>query len=154
MKTKQTIKNKTQFENVIATYATLAAKAARLKDQKKAVDEQLKETEAAMAEEKAAAEAYALAHENEVLSPGKKSGETSMATYGFKAPKPTLEPEGGKWDAVVDAILAKPRAWAKKYLAIKHTPDKNALKTLDEAKLAELGLSFKTGSGFYISPKS
>lgn len=153
MKTKA-IKTKKQFENALASYATLAAKAASYRVQKKALDEMIREAEAAMEEEKAAAEAYALENEDTVLSPGKRSGETPFATFGFREPKPTLEPEGGKWDAVVAAILDKSKAFIKKYLVPKYAPDKAALKTLPEATLAELGLSFKTGSGFYITPKN
>lgn len=153
MKKDKPIKNKTEFENVIATYSTLNAKLERLKNEKDAIDEQKKATEAEMDNLKAAAEAYALAHEDEVLAPGKKSGETTCAAYGFKKNQPTLEPASGKWDDVVELIRSKFKALAKRVLSVKYSADKTALKALPEKKLAELGLSFKQGSGFYISPK-
>lgn len=153
MKKDNTIKNKIEFENAIATYSTLSAKVERFKNEKDAIDEQKKATEAQMDKLKAAAEAYALSHEDEVLTPGKKSGETINATYGFKKVQPTLEPASGKWEDVVEIIRSKFKALAKRVLSVKYSADKTALKALPEKKLAELGLSFKQGSGFYISPK-
>lgn len=153
MKIDKPIKNKTEFENVIATYSTLHAKVERLKNEKNAIDEQKKAAEDEMDKLKAAAEAYALAHEDEVLAPGKKSGETTSATYGFKKPQPTLEPDSGKWDDVVELIRSKFKSMVKRVISVKYSVDKTALKALPEKKLAELGLSFKQSSGFFISPK-
>lgn len=152
MKT-QTIKNKTEFDNAIATYCLLASKVERLKTQKAEATEQQKDAEAEMEQLRLAAKAYALAHEAEVLEAGKKSGSNTAAAYGFKKGKASLVYVAGKAAELIEKLLGLGR-WGKKFLKVKYEPDKEALKTLGEQKMSELGLAIKPAEDdFYITPK-
>lgn len=154
MKTKEiAIKNKTEFDNAIATYCLLAAKVERLKVQKAEAEEQKKAAEAEMEQLRLAAKGYAAEHEAEVLDAGKKSGSNTAAAYGWKKGKAALVYVAGKAADLIERLLGLGR-WGKKYLKAKYEPDKEALKTLGAAKMEELGIALKAADDeFYITPK-
>ena len=100
---------------------------------------------------------YASMHQEEVLKPGLRSGETALATYGFNLGNPTLVLLSRKhtWKTVCASILAKGKDWAAKYLTQPDPkPNKDALKAgLDDAALAELGCRVEQTDAFYIKAK-
>ena len=100
---------------------------------------------------------YASMHRDEVLKPGLRSGETSLATYGFNLGNPTLVLLNRKhtWKTVCAAILAKGAAWAEKYITQPDPkPNKDALKAgLSETELAELGCRIEQTDAYYIKAK-
>lgn len=97
------------------------------------------------------AEKYAEAHRDELL-PGKaKSAETPLATYGFRIGLPTLKTlKGWNWDKVLCALRAL--RW-RKLIRVKYEPDKDAIKRLPAARLAEIGCRIDQAEAFYVEPK-
>lgn len=100
---------------------------------------------------------YASMHQEEVLKPGLRSGETSLATFGFNLGNPTLVLLSRKhtWKTVCAAIRAKGADFVAKYLTIPDPkPNKDALKAgLDDAALAELGCRIEQTDAYYIKAK-
>lgn len=101
----------------------------------------------------ALAEKYALAHRKEVLGEDKKSGETSLARYGFRTGQPTLVTLNRKWtwETVMEALRSQS---LEQFIKTKQTPDKDAMKAhLDEEKLAAVGCRIKQSEAFWVEPK-
>jgi phage host-nuclease inhibitor protein Gam len=101
----------------------------------------------------AQAEKYALSHRNDVLPVGKKSGETSLALFGFRTGLPTLTLLNRKWtwDEVVNALRS---AGLERFIVTKSTPDKDAMKAkLNDTELAAVGCRIKQDESFWVEPK-
>lgn len=100
---------------------------------------------------------YASMHRDEVLKPGLRSGETSLASYGFNLGNPTLVLLNRKhtWKTVTSAICDKGPAFKSRYLTIPDPkPNKEALKAgLSDAELAELGCRIEQSDAYYIKAK-
>lgn len=100
---------------------------------------------------------YASMHQDEVLKPGLRSGETALATFGFNLGNPTLVLLSRKhtWKTVCAAIAAKGKDWEDKYLTQPEPkPNKDALKAgLDDSSLAEIGCRIEQTDSFYIKAK-
>lgn len=97
------------------------------------------------------AEKYAAACRDELL-PGKtKSAETPLATYGFRTGLPTLKTlKGWTWTKVLGALRAK--RW-RKLIRVKYEPNKDAIKRLPAARLAEIGCQIEQAEAFFVEPK-
>lgn len=100
---------------------------------------------------------YASMHQEEVLKPGLRSGETALASYGFNLGNPTLVLLSRKhtWKTVCAAIRSKGAEWVGKYLTVPEPrPNKDALKAgLDDAALAEIGCRVEQTDAYYIKAK-
>ncbi|MFA5688599.1 MAG: host-nuclease inhibitor Gam family protein [Kiritimatiellales bacterium] len=101
----------------------------------------------------AQAEKYALSHRAEIFQSGKKSGETSLALFGFRSSTPALALLNRKWtwDEVVNALISAGRP---EFIVTKSTPDKDAMKArLNDTELAAVGCRVKQDESFWIEPK-
>jgi len=101
----------------------------------------------------ALAEKYALAHRKELLPEDKKSGETSLARFGFRMGLPTLATLNRKWtwETVINALRSQS---LEQFIVTKHTPDKDAMKAhLDKEKLAAVGCRIKQAESFWVEAK-
>jgi phage host-nuclease inhibitor protein Gam len=99
-------------------------------------------------------EKYAEEHREELL-PGKvKSGETSLAVFGFRLGNPTLKllNKQCSWEGVVLACKAlKLFDFIRKF----EEPDKDKIKTanLEPETLKALGVKIAQSEAFYVEPK-
>ncbi|MBN2684984.1 MAG: host-nuclease inhibitor Gam family protein [Pontiellaceae bacterium] len=101
----------------------------------------------------ALAEKYAKAHRNEVLSEKKKSGETPLALFGFRAGNPTLALLNRKW-SWEEVVTALQSAGLGRFVVIKRTPDKDAMKAkLSDEELAAVGCRVRQNEAFWMEPK-
>ncbi len=99
---------------------------------------------------------YAALHQDEVLKPGLRQGETTLALYGFRLGNPTLVLLNRKhtWKTVCTAIRDRGAAWTDKYLKqADPKPNKDALKTLSDEELAALGCRVEQTNSFYIEAR-
>lgn len=98
-------------------------------------------------------EKYALAHRTELLPPKKKSGETSLSTFGFRTGQPTLVLLNRKWSwpTIIEALKAQ---GLERFIVRKETPDKDAMKAhLDDESLAAVGCRVRQTESFWVEPK-
>lgn len=98
-------------------------------------------------------EKYALAHRADVLIDGKKSGETSLAVFGFRTGQPTLVTLNRKWTwtTVIEALRSQS---LEQFIKTKETPDKDALKAhLADEQLASVGCRVRQTESFWVEPK-
>jgi phage host-nuclease inhibitor protein Gam len=101
----------------------------------------------------AQAEKYALSHRAELLPPGKKGGETSLALFGFRVGNPMLVLLNKKWtwESVINALRS---AKLTDYIVTKCAPDKDALKAkLTDSELAAVGCRVDQSESFWVEPK-
>lgn len=100
---------------------------------------------------------YAGMHQDEVLTPGQRSGSTLVARYGFRLGLPTLVLLNSKhkWKTVVAAIKERGQEFIDRFLTCPDPkPNKDALKAqLDAAQLAELGCRIEQTDAFYLEAK-
>lgn len=99
---------------------------------------------------------YAALHQDEVLKPGLRQGETALALYGFRLGNPTLVLLNRKhtWKTVCAAIRDRGTTWTDKYLKLPDPkPNKDALKTLSDEELASLGCRVEQTDSFYIDAR-
>lgn len=100
---------------------------------------------------------YAGMHQDEVLTPGQRSGSTTAARFGFRLGQPTLVLLNSKhkWKTVVAAIKERGQDFIDRFLTIPDPkPNKDQLKAqLNAAELAELGCRVEQTDAFYIEAK-
>jgi phage host-nuclease inhibitor protein Gam len=99
------------------------------------------------------AEKYAETHRDELFPTAKKSGETTLANYGFRLGNPTLCLLNRKWnwEGVLNAVKA---AFPKRFVRTKEDVDKDGLKQhLDAAQLATVGCRIDQAEAFYVEAK-
>ncbi len=99
-------------------------------------------------------EAYATAHRDEVIPTGRQTGETELATFGFRQHPPALKTLNRKWtwEAVLDAV--KRTFGADRYVKTEEVLSKETLKaSLTEEQLASVGLRLETRESFGVTPK-
>ena len=157
----QSFETRAEFDSALDTIANLevqlrSAEAARdeeiqaVRDEHDGAISTLKERLEALA---ALAEKYAIDHRTE-LFPGKlKSGETTLANFGFRVGNPTLALLNRKWswEAVLNAVKA---AFPKQYVRTTEAVDKDALKAqLNETQLAAIGCKVSQTETFYVAAK-
>jgi phage host-nuclease inhibitor protein Gam len=100
----------------------------------------------------AQAEAYAREHRAELLG-DRQTGETELATYGFRGHPPALVPLNKKF-TWADIITKVKEAFGRKFIRVEESVDKDALRTsIDEAKLEPLGLKIRRTESFGVTPK-
>jgi phage host-nuclease inhibitor protein Gam len=156
-----TLKSRAEFDAVVDR---LAAATVDLRKQEAARDQVLQDVRAEYepaivrltAEIDAMAltlEKYADANRDELL-PGKaKSGETALATFGFRFGNPTLKllSKSWNWDKVVAEL--KKRALVH-FVRTAEEPDKEALRQkLTPEQLAGVGCRVTQSETFYVEPK-
>lgn len=98
-------------------------------------------------------EKYALAHRTDLLPGKKKSGETSLAFFGFRTGQPTLVTLNRKWTwaTVIAALKAQGLG---RFIVTKETPDKDAMKAhLNDEQMAAVGCRVKQTEAFWVEPK-
>lgn len=95
-------------------------------------------------------EKYALTH-RETLFGRLKSAASHLGTYGFRTGNPTLKllNRKWKWDDVLVTLKAIGRT---ECVRTKEEANKDALKMLDDAELAKVGLRIEQAEAFYIEP--
>jgi phage host-nuclease inhibitor protein Gam len=101
----------------------------------------------------AQAEKYALSHRAELFPPGKKSGETSLALFGFRSGNPTLALLNKKWswEEVINALKSMSLT---EFIVTKEAADKDAMKArLNDAELAAVGCRVDQSESFWVEPK-
>ncbi|MDD3276975.1 MAG: host-nuclease inhibitor Gam family protein [Kiritimatiellales bacterium] len=101
----------------------------------------------------AQAEKYALSHRAELLPVGKKSGETSLALFGFRTGNPTLALLNKKWtwEEVINALKSMSLS---EFIVTKQAADKDALKAkLTDSELAAVGCRVAQSESFWVEPK-
>lgn len=164
MKAKNTIKTDAAFRRMVDEVAQLmpamAAKKAELEARLQAVRE---EPEAELAAMKADYDAKMAALKNyfssakvqaRLLTPGKKYGESTAATFGVRAGKPKLAYLEGKTEAdIVAALQEEERTeWLRD-----RAPELNKAAILgsglSEAELQDYGLAIVAEGTFYVKPK-
>lgn len=100
---------------------------------------------------------YAGMHQDEVLTPGQRSGSTTAARFGFRLGQPTLVllSSKHKWKTVVAAIKERGQDFIDRFLTIPDPkPNKDQLKAqLNAAELAELGCRVEQTDAFFIEAK-
>jgi phage host-nuclease inhibitor protein Gam len=96
-------------------------------------------------------EKFATTH-RETLFGKLKSAASSLGLFGFRTgnPKLVLLNRKWKWDDVLQALRTTERT---ELIRTKSEPDKDALKKLDDADLASLGLRIDQDETFFIEPK-
>lgn len=150
-----------QFFTAVDEIATLQTKrrileAKRDKRLQAIQDECAPEIEAAtdaIEQRLALAEAYAMTHRDEVLAPGRQSGETELAAYGFRQHPPALKTLNRKWtwETVLEAVK---RRWNDRFIRVTEELSKDGLKAeLSEAELAEVGCRLESMETFGVTPK-
>lgn len=164
MKAKNTIKTDAAFRRMVDEVAQLmpamAAKKAELEAKLQAVRE---EPEAELAAMKADYDAKMAALKNyfasdkvqaRLLTPGKKYGESTAATFGVRAGKPKLGYLDGKTEAdIVAALQEEERTeWLRD-----RAPELNKAAILgaglSEDELQDYGLTITAADTFYVKPK-
>lgn len=164
MKAKNTIKTDAAFRRMVDEVAQLmpamAAKKAELEAKLQAVRE---EPEAELAAMKADYDAKMAALKNyfasdkaqaRLLTPGKKYGESTAATFGVRAGKPKLAYLEGKTEAdIVAALQEEERTeWLRD-----RAPELNKAAILgaglSEDELQDYGLAIVAEGTFYVKPK-
>lgn len=101
----------------------------------------------------AQAEKYALSHRAELLPPGKKGGETSLALFGFRTGNPALVLLNKKWtwEEVINALKSMSLT---EFIVTKQAADKDALKArLNDVELAAIGCRIEQDEAFWVEPK-
>jgi phage host-nuclease inhibitor protein Gam len=101
----------------------------------------------------AQAEKYALSHQSELFTAGKKSGETSLSFFGFRTGNPTLVLLNKKWswEEVLNALKTKTLT---EFIVTKRFADKDAMKALLSASdLAAVGCRIEQDEAFWVEPK-
>lgn len=96
-------------------------------------------------------EKFATTH-RETLFGKLKSAASSLGLFGFRTgnPKLVLLNRKWKWDDVLQALRTTERT---DLIRTKAEPDKDALKKLEDADLASLGLRIDQDETFFIEPK-
>jgi len=81
-----------------------------------------------------------------------KSAASSLGLYGFRTgnPKLVLLNRKWKWNDVLEALKSLGKT---ELIRVKEEPDKDALKKLDDAELAAIGLRIDQDEAFFIEPK-
>lgn len=159
-----TYTDKADFESAVNDVARLQTQLRKLEAARDAqiqrAQEHNREPIEALKEEIAdtlrACEKFALANRAELFPGERKTAETELATYGITLGKPAIVPLSRRWtwDQVIEAIQARGKAFADRYLRTKTEPVKDALKAqLDDAQLAEIGLRITQSESFGITPK-
>jgi phage host-nuclease inhibitor protein Gam len=103
--------------------------------------------------------AYCLAHANDpAVFDGRKSRETSLATFGFRTTPPRVEPANRKikWADVIERL--KRLAWGPAYLRLGNVSvDKAALLadrgTIPAGDLSAAGIRFEQDEEWFLEPK-
>jgi phage host-nuclease inhibitor protein Gam len=96
-------------------------------------------------------EKYATTHRDSLF--GKfKSAASSLGLFGFRTgnPKLVLLNRKWKWNDVLEALKSLGKT---ELIRVKEEPDKDALKKLDDAELAAIGLRIDQDEAFFIEPK-
>jgi phage host-nuclease inhibitor protein Gam len=96
-------------------------------------------------------EKYATTHRESLF--GKlKSAASSLGMFGFRTgnPKLVLLNRKWKWNDVLEALKSLGKT---DLIRVKEEPDKDALKKLDDAELAAIGLRIDQDEAFFIEPK-
>ena len=99
-------------------------------------------------------EAYATANRDDVIPAGRQTGETEMATFGFRQHPPALKTLNRKWtmDAVIEAV--KRAFGADRFVKTEEILVKEAIKAqLTEEQLASVGLRVEIRETFGVTPK-
>ncbi len=104
-----------------------------------------------------ACDSYASKHQEEVLTPGLRRGETALAHYGFRLGNPTLVLLNSKtkWKDVLSNIRARGEEWVKKYITHPEPKaNKDAIKeNLNDEELASIGCRIEQTDSFWLTPK-
>lgn len=98
-------------------------------------------------------EAYALAHRDEVIPPGRQSGETQLAAYGFRQHPAALKPLNRKWtwESILEALK---RRYGARFVRVEEAPAKDEIKSaLGDGELADVGLRLEVRESFGVTPK-
>jgi phage host-nuclease inhibitor protein Gam len=96
-------------------------------------------------------EKYATTH-RETLFGKLKSAAASLGFYGFRTGNPKLSLLNKRWKWA-DVLKALKGTGQLNLVRTKENPDKDALKKLDDAALAQVGLRIEQEEAFFIEPK-
>lgn len=99
------------------------------------------------------AEAFAEKNRSEVIPAGKQTGETELATYGFRVHPDALVllNKSHTWDTVATALQ---RIYGDLYVQTELTVKKDEVKAnLDDAAMAAVGTRVKKTESFGVTPK-
>lgn len=100
------------------------------------------------------AEAYAKENRDALLPPGRQSGETPLANFGFRWGNKTLVLLSNRWswEAVIDSLRKNGLAG---FIRTKEEVAKDAAKDeLSEPVLAQHGMRIKQSETFWVEPKT
>lgn len=156
-----TLKSRSEFEAIVNTLSSATVDLRKLEAKRDAKLQVVREEhEPAIGALKDEIDAMALtlekyASENrDDLMPGKvKSGETALATYGFRFGNPTLKllSKSWSWEKVVKELKAR---LLTGYIRTTEEPDKEALRQrLNPEQLAGVGCRVTQSETFYVEPK-
>lgn len=96
-------------------------------------------------------EKYATTH-RETLFGKLKSAAASLGIYGFRTGNPTLALLSRKWKWT-DVLAALKATGQSEKIRTKEEPDKDQLKMMPEAELAQVGCRIVQAENFFIEPK-
>lgn len=96
-------------------------------------------------------EKYAITH-RETLFGKLKSASSSLGLFGFRTGNPTLVLLNRKWKWA-DVLTALKSIGKTDLIRTKEEPNKDAIKLLDDAELAAIGLRIAQDESFFIEPK-
>jgi phage host-nuclease inhibitor protein Gam len=101
----------------------------------------------------AQAEKYALSHRAELFPGEWKSGETSLALFGFRTGNPALVLLNKKW-SWEEVIRALKSMSLTEFIVTKENADKDAIKArMSDGELAAIGCRIEQDEAFWVEPK-